>query len=191
MKANIQTLANLHRATRADGLAIRACNADIAADVVAAQLACTAKKQHKDVTEAVYGALRTEFNIPAKSTIADLRQLASAAKDADKVNADSVKSNKVGKTLAKRSENALVFMRAYNALAQAISRARRDAGLVVAKAATEDAEADKDVRGMDAADVTAESVAAGLAKLPAGLLAEAVAMLPAAHKSAVALALDC
>lgn len=192
MKDNIQTLANLHRATRADGLAIRTCNAEIAADVVAAQLACTAKKQHKDVTEAVYAALRAEFNIPAKSTIADLRQLASAAKDADKVNADSVKAGKAGKPLAKRQENALLFMRAYNSLAQAISRARREAGLVAAKAATEaDSGDDKDVRGMDAADATAADIAKGLASLPASLLAEAVAMLPASHKSAVALALDC
>lgn len=194
MKDNIKNLVTLHADARANGLAIRACNAEIAADVVAAQKACKAKKDHKGVTDKVYAALRAGFGVPAKATIADLRKLASAAKDADKVNAESVKASKAGKALAKRQENALLFMRAYNALAQAISRARKDAGLTPAKAAPEAVEDDsggaKDVRATDAADATPESIAEGLAKLPASLLAEAVAMLPASHQTAIALALD-
>lgn len=194
MKANIENLISLHADARANGLAIRQCNAQIAADVVAAQKECKAKKDHKKVTDSVYSALRAGFGVPAKSTIADLRKLASAARDTDKVNAESVKPGRAGKALAKRQESALLFIRAYNALAQAISRARKDAGLTPAKATPEavgaDTGAGKDVRAADAADATAESVAAGLAKLPASLLAEAVAMLPTAHKSAIALAID-
>ena len=194
MKNSIETLVTLHANARANSLEIRACNAEIAAEVVAAQLACKAKKDHKGVTDKVYAALRAGFGIPAKATIADLRKLASAAKDADKVNAESVKASKAGKALAKRQENALMFMRAYNALAQAISRARKDAGLTTSKAATEavedDSGAGKDVRAMDGADATPESIAKGLASLPASLLAEAVAMLPASHQTAIALALD-
>ena len=120
---NIQTLANLHRATRTDGLAIRGLNAEIAADVVAQQMA-SAKKDHKGVTDVIYSGLRKEFGIADKLTIADIREQGKAAKDADKANAESVKSGKAGKALAKRNENALIFMRAYNALSQAISRAR-------------------------------------------------------------------
>lgn len=191
MNTNIQNLVTLHADARANGLAIRACNAEIAADVVEAQLACKAKKDHKGVTDKVYSALRAGFGVPAKSTIADLRKLASAARDTDKANGESVKASKAGKALAKRQEAALLFIRAYNALAQAISRARKDAGLTVAKAATEaDSGAGKDVRATDAGDATAESVAAGLASLPASLLAEAVAMLPASHQSAIAMAID-
>ena len=194
MNTNIKTLVNLHSDARANGLAIRACNAEIAADVVAVQLACKAKKDHKKITDSVYGALRAGFGVPAKATVADLRKLASAAKDADKANSESIKASKAGKALAKRQEAALLFIRAYNALAQAISRARKDAGLTVAKVATEAVEADdgagKDVRAADAGDATAESVAAGLAQLPASLLAEAVAMLPASHQSAIAMAID-
>lgn len=194
MNTNVKNLVSLHADARANGLAIRACNASIAADVVAAQQACTAKKDHKGVTDAVYSALRAGFGVPAKSTIADLRKLASAARDTDKANSESVKANKAGKALAKRQENALLFMRAYNALAQAISRARKDAGLTAPSAATEGTEADSgddtDMRATDAADATPESIAKGLASLPASLLAEAVAMLPASHKSAIALAID-
>ena len=194
MNTNIETLISLHSDARANGLAIRACNAEIAADVVAAQKACKAKKDHKKVTDSVYAALRAGFGVPAKATIADLRKLASAARDTDKANGESVKANKAGKALAKRQENALLFMRAYNALAQAISRARKDAGLTPAKAATEavedDSGDDKGVRAADAADATPESIAKGLASLPASLLAEAVAMLPSAHQTAIALALD-
>ena len=194
MNTNIKTLVNLHSDARANGLAIRACNAEIAADVVAAQKACKAKKDHKGVTDSVYSALRAGFGVPAKATIADLRKLASAAKDVDKANSESVKAGKAGKALAKRQENALLFMRAYNALAQAISRARKDAGLTPAKAAPEAVEADSGdgtgMRATDAGDATAESVAAGLAQLPASLLAEAVAMLPASHQSAIAMAID-
>ena len=194
MNTNIKTLISLHSDARANGLAIRACNAEIAADVVAAQKACKAKKDHKKITDSVYSALRAGFGVPAKSTIADLRKLASAAKDADKANSESVKANKAGKALAKRQENALLFMRAYNALAQAISRARKDAGLTVAKVATDAAEADsgddKGMRAADAGDATPESIAKGLASLPASLLAEAVAMLPASHQSAIAMAID-
>lgn len=194
MNTNIKTLVNLHSDARANGLAIRACNAEIAADVVAAQKACKAKKDHKKITDSVYSALRAGFGVPAKSTIADLRKLASVARDADKANSESVKAGKAGKALAKRQESALLFIRAYNALAQAISRARKDAGLTPAKAAPEAVEADsgddKGVRAADAGDATAESVAAGLAQLPASLLAEAVAMLPSAHKSAIAMAID-
>ena len=194
MNTNIKTLVNLHADARANGLAIRACNAEIAAGVVAAQLECKAKKDHKGVTDKVYSALRAGFGVPAKATIADLRKLASAARDTDKANGESVKASKAGKALAKRQESALLFIRAYNALAQAISRARKDAGLTAPKAATEAVEADssddKDVRAADAADATAESVAAGLAQLPASLLAEAVAMLPASHQSAIAMAID-
>lgn len=194
MNTNIKTLVTLHADARANGLAIRACNAEIAADVVAAQKACKAKKDHKKITDSVYSALRAGFGVSAKATIADLRKLASAAKDADKANSESVKANKVGKALAKRQESALLFIRAYNALAQAISRARKDAGLTVAKPATEAVEADtgddKGMRAADAGDATAESVAAGLAQLPASLLAEAVAMLPASHQSAIAMAID-
>ena len=194
MNTNIKTLISLHSDARANGLAIRACNAEIAADVVAAQLACKAKKDRKGVTDKVYAALRAGFGVPAKATIADLRKLASAARDTDKANGESVKPGKAGKALAKRQENALLFIRAYNALAQAISRARKDAGLTPAKAAPEAVEADsgagKDVRATDAGDATAESVAAGLAQLPASLLAEAVAMLPASHQSAIAMAID-
>lgn len=194
MNTNIKNLVALHADGRANGLAIRACNAEIAAEVVAAQLACKAKKDHKGVTDKVYAALRAGFGVPAKATIADLRQLASAARDADKANGESIKASKAGKALAKRQENALLFMRAYNALAQAISRARKDAGLTPAKAAPEagedDSGAGKDVRATDAANATPESVAKGLASLPASLLAEAVAMLPASHKSAIAMAID-
>lgn len=194
MNTNIETLISLHADARANGLAIRACNAEIAADVVAAQKACKAKKDHKKITDSVYSALRAGFGVPAKSTIADLRKLASAAKDADKANGESVKASKAGKALAKRQENALLFMRAYNALAQAISRARKDAGLTPAKAATEadsdDSGDGKGVRATDAGDATPESIAKGLASLPASLLAEAVAMLPSAHQTAIALALD-
>lgn len=195
MNTNIKTLVSLHADARANGLAIRTCNAEIAAEVVEAQLACKAKKNHKDVTDAVYAALRSGFGVPAKATIADLRKLASAAKDADKANGESVKANKAGKALAKRQEAALLFIRAYNALAQAISRARKEAGLTPTKAATEADSGDdsgdgKDVRAADGADATPESVAAGLASLPASLLAEAVAMLPASHKSAIAMAID-
>lgn len=193
MKDTIKNLVTLHSDARANGLAIRACNAEIAAEVVAAQLACKAKKEHKEVTDRVYAALRAGFGVPAKATIADLRKLASAAKDADKANAESVKASRAGKALAKRQENALLFMRAYNALAQAISRARKEAGLTAPKAATEATEDDsggKDVRATDAADATPESIAKGLASLPASLLAEAVALLPASHQTAIALALD-
>ena len=194
MKANIENLVTLHSDARANGLAIRACNAEIAADVVAAQKACKAKKDRKGVTDKVYAALRAGFGVPAKATIADLRKLASAARDVDKANGESIKPSKAGKALAKRQENALLFIRAYNALAQAISRARKDAGLTAPAAATEAVEADsgddKDVRATDAGDATAESVAAGLAQLPASLLAEAVAMLPASHQSAIAMAID-
>lgn len=189
MNANIQNLVNLHSAARADGLAIRVCNATIAADVVALQLA-SAKKDHKTVTDSVYSELRAGFGVPAKATVADLRKLASAAKDADKVNAESVKAGKAGKPLAKRQEAALLFIRAYNALAQAISRARKDAGLTVAKAAAEAVEDDSgDKRATDSV-ATAESIADGLQALPAELLAAAVALLPAAHKTAIALAID-
>ena len=194
MNTNIKTLVNLHSDARANGLAIRACNAEIAADVVAAQLACKAKKDHKGVTDKVYAALRAGFGVPAKATIADMRKLASVARDVDKGNAMRTDATKAGKALAKRQEAALLFMRAYNALAQAISRARKDAGLTPAKAAPEDVKDDsgdgKDVRAADAGDATAESVAAGLAQLPASLLAEAVAMLPASHQSAIAMAID-
>lgn len=194
MKDAIKNLVTLHSNVRANGLAIRACNAEIAADVVAAQLACKTKKEHKEVTDRVYAALRAGFGVPAKATIADLRKLASAAKDADKANGESVKASKAGKALAKRQENALLFMRAYNALAQAISRARKEAGLTATKAATEATEDDsgaaKDVRATDAADATPESIAKGLASIPASLLAEAIAMLPASHQTAIALALD-
>lgn len=194
MKTNIKTLVTLHSDARANGLAIRACNAEIAAEVVAAQLACKARKDHKGVTDKVYSALRAGFGVPAKATIADLRKLASAAKDADKANSESVKANKAGRALAKRQEAALLFIRAYNALAQAISRARKDAGLTPAKAAPEadsdDSGDDKGVRAADDGGATAESVAAGLAQLPASLLAEAVAMLPASHQSAIAMAID-
>ena len=194
MNTNIKTLVNLHSDARANGLAIRACNAEIAAEVVAAQLACKAKKDHKGVTDAVYSALRSGFGVPAKATIADLRQLASAARDTDKANGESIKASKAGKALAKRQESALLFMRAYNALAQAISRARKEAGLTPAKAATEAAGDDsgdgKDVRATDAADATPESIAKGLASIPASMLAEAVAMLPASHQSAIAMAID-
>lgn len=194
MKDSIQNLVTLHADGRANGLAIRACNAEIAAEVVAAQLACKAKKDHKGVTDAVYAALRAGFGVPAKATIADLRKLAGAARDTDKANSESVKANKAGKALAKRQESALLFMRAYNALAQAISRARKEAGLTPAKAAPEAAEDDsgdgKDVRALDGADATPESIAKGLASLPASMLAEAVAMLPASHKTAIALAID-
>lgn len=191
MNDNIKNLVTLHADARANGLAIRACNAEIAADVVAAQKACKAKKDHKAVTDKVYAALRAGFGVPAKATIADLRKLASAAKDVDKANAESVKPSKAGKALAKRQENALLFMRAYNALAQAISRARKEAGLTPAKATTEaDSGDDKDVRATDAADATPESIAKGLASIPASMLAEAVALLPASHQTAIALALD-
>lgn len=194
MKNSIKNLVALHSNVRANGLAIRACNAEIAAEVVAAQKACKAKKDHKGVTDKVYAALRAGFGVPAKATIADLRKLASAAKDVDKANAESVKASKAGKALAKRQENALLFMRAYNALAQAISRARKEAGLTATKAATEATEDDsgaaKDVRATDAADATPESIAKGLASIPASLLAEAIAMLPASHQTAIALALD-
>lgn len=191
MKANIENLVTLHADARANGLAIRACNAEIAADVVEAQKACKAKSGHKKITDSVYSALRAGFGVPAKATIADLRELASVARDTDKENSESVKANKAGKALAKRQENALLFIRAYNALAQAISRARKDAGLT-APAATVEADSgdDKGVRATDAADATAESVAAGLAQLPASMLAEAVTMLPASHQTAIALALD-
>lgn len=194
MKDAIKNLVTLHCDVRANGLAIRACNAEIAAEVVAAQKACKTKKEHKEVTDRVYAALRAGFGVPAKATIADLRKLASAAKDVDKANAESVKASKAGKALAKRQENALLFMRAYNALAQAISRARKDAGLTTPKVATEATEDDsgdgKDVRAADAADATPESIAKGLASIPASLLAEAVALLPASHQTAIALALD-
>ena len=194
MKDNIKNLVTLHSDARANGLAIRACNASIAADVVAAQKACKAKKDHKKITDSVYSALRAGFGVPAKATIADLRKLASAAKDADRANAESTKPSKASKALAKRQENALLFMRAYNALAQAISRARKDAGLTAPKATTEatadDSSDGKDVRATDSADATPESIAKGLAQLPASLLAEAVAMLPASHQTAIALALD-
>lgn len=186
---NIKNLADLHRATRADGLAIRACNAEIAASVVESQLA-SAKKDHKAVTDTVYSALRKEFGIADKLTIADVREMGKAAKDADKANGESIKSGKAGKALAKRNENALIFMRAYNALSQAISRARKEAGLTVAKAAAEDTEADTGDKRADDKPATAESVAAGLQALPAELLAAAVALLPAAHQSAIALAID-
>ena len=186
---NIQTLANLHRATRTDGLAIRGLNAEIAAGVADAQLA-SAKKDHKSITDAVYSSLRKEFGIADKLTIADIREMGKAAKDADKANGESVKSNKAGKALAKRNENALIFMRAYNALSQAISRARKAAGLTADKAAASGAgEQDGDTRATDA-PATPESVAAGLQALPAELLAAAVALLPAAHQTAIALAID-
>ena len=190
---NIKTLVNLHADARANGLAIRACNAQIAADVVAAQKECKAKKDHKKITDSVYSALRAGFGVPAKATIADLRKLANVARDVDKANGESVKPNRAGKALAKRQESALLFIRAYNSLAQAISRARREAGLTPAKAAPEADTGDgdgKDVRATDAADATPESIAKGLASLPASLLAEAVAMLPTAHQTAIALALD-
>ena len=191
MKDNIKNLVTLHSDARANGLAIRACNASIAADVVAAQKACKAKKDHKDVTDKVYAALRAGFGVPAKATIADLRKLASAAKDADRANAESTKPSKASKALAKRQENALLFMRAYNALAQAISRARREAGLTAPKATSEVTADDiGDVRATDSADATPESIAKGLASIPASLLAEAVALLPASHQTAIALALD-
>ena len=192
---NIKTLANLHRATRADGLAIRGLNAEIAASVVDAQLECKVKKNRKAITDSVYSALRKEFGIADKMTIADIREMGKAAKDADKENAVSIKANKACKALAKRNENALIFMRAYNALSQAISRARKVAGLTAPAAATEadsgdDTGDDKGVRAADGADATPESIAKGLASLPASLLAEAVALLPASHKSAIALSLD-
>ena len=60
----------------------------------------------------------------------------------------------------------------------------------MAKAAAEDTEADTgDKRATDSV-TTPESVAAGLQALPAELLAAAVALLPAAHQSAIALAID-
>ena len=187
---NIKNLADLHRATRADGLAIRACNAEIAASVVESQLASKAKKDHKSITDAVYSSLRKEFGIADKLTIADIREQGKAAKDADKAHAESVKASKAGKALAKRNENALIFMRAYNALSQAISRARKAAGLTADKAAASDAgEQDGTTRATDSV-TTPESVAAGLQALPPELLAAAVALLPASHKSAIALAID-
>ena len=187
---NIKTLASLHADARANGLAIRGLNAEIAASVVEDQRACAARKDHKGVTDKVYSALRKEFGIADKLTIADIREMGKAAKDTDKANAESVKSNKAGKALAKRNENALVFMRAYNALSQAISRARKAAGLTADKAAASDVEADTGDKRADDKLATAESVAAGLQALPPELLAAAVAMLPAAHKSAIALSLD-
>ena len=194
MKDSIKNLVTLHSDARANGLAIRACNAEIASAVVANQMACTTKKDQKAVTDSVYRDLRAAFNIPTKATMDDLRKQAAAARDTDKENGASVKASKAGKPLAKRQEAALLYVRAYNSLSQAISRARKAAGLTAPSAATGDGGADggddKATRAADAGDATPESVAAGLASLPAALLAEAVALLPASHKSAIAMTLD-
>lgn len=191
---NIATLANLHSDFRANEREIRATNATIAADVVAAQKACATKKAQKEVTTELYAALRAAFGVSAKATMDDLRKQAAAARDADKENAGSVRPTAAGKALAKRSEAALLFVRAYNALAQAVSRARKEAGLTAAsKAADADASegaGEDGPRGDDASPATAESIAKGLASMPAALVAEAIGLLPSEYQSAIALAID-